>query len=56
LGSDFRDMDRVHSITIEKPVVENIGFEFGMVFLSYVHAEIHVFPVLVAAILGSDFR
>jgi len=36
---------RVRSITIEKPVVENIGLGFGMVFLSSVQAEIYVKPV-----------
>jgi len=48
--------DRVQSITFEKPVVENIDFGFGIVFLSSVQAEIYVFPVWAAAILGSDFR
>jgi len=45
--------DRVQSITIENPVVENIRFGFGLVFLSSVQAEIYVFPVWVAAILCS---
>jgi len=48
--------NKVPSITIEMPVVENIGFGFGMVFLSSVQAEIYVFPVCAAAIFGSDFR
>jgi len=48
--------DRVQSITIEKLVVENIGIGFGMVFLSSVEAEIFVFPVWAAVILGTDFR
>jgi len=47
--------DRAQSITIEKPVIENIDFGFGMVFLSSVQAEIYVFPVGAAAILDSDF-
>jgi len=34
----------------------NMGFGFGMVFLSSVQAEIYVFPVWAAAILGSDCR
>jgi len=46
----------IQSITIEKPVVENIGFGFGMVFLYSVQAEIYVFVVWAAAILGSDFQ
>jgi len=46
----------VQRITIEKPVIENIGFGFGIVFLSSVQAEIYVFPVCVAAILCSGFR
>jgi len=37
--------NRVQSIIIENLVVENIGFGFGMVFLSSVQAEIYVFPV-----------
>jgi len=48
--------DRVQSIIIKKPVAENIGFGFGMVFLSSVQVEIYVFPVWAAAILCSDFR
>jgi len=48
--------DRVQSITIVKLVVENIGFEFGIVFLSSVQAEIHIFPIWAAAIMCSDFR
>jgi len=48
--------DRVQSITIEQPVVENIDFRFGMVFLSSVQAEIYAFPVWAAAIFDSDFR
>jgi len=43
--------------SIEKPKVENIGFGFGMVFLSsggLQAAEIYVFPVWATVILGSD--
>jgi len=47
-------LDRVQSITIEKPVAENIGFGFGMVFLSSVQVEIYIFPVWAAANLCSD--
>jgi len=38
----------------EKSVAENIGFGFEIVFLSSLQAEIYVFPVWAAAILGSD--
>jgi len=37
--------DRVQSITFEKPMVEIIGFGFGMVFLASVQADAYVFPV-----------
>jgi len=36
--------------------VENIGFGFGMVFLSSVQAEIYVFSVWAFTILGSDLQ
>jgi len=49
-------MGQVQSINTEKPVVENIGFDFGMVSLSSVQAEIYVFPVWATAILCSDLR
>jgi len=42
---------RVQSITIEKPVVENIGFEFRMVFLSSVQDKIYVFPFWAAPLV-----
>jgi len=48
--------DRVQSITIEKPLVENIALRFGIVFLSTVQVDIYVLPVWSAAILYSDFR
>jgi len=35
---------------------ENIGFGFGMVFLSSEQTELYVFPVWAAAIFGSDFQ
>jgi len=42
--SDQHPRSVVQSIIIEKPVVENIGFGFEMLFLSSVKAEIYVFP------------
>jgi len=48
------NMGQVQITTNEKPVVENIGFGFGMVLLSRVQTEIYVFPVWAANILCSD--
>jgi len=44
--------DRVQSITIEKPVIENIGLGFGMMFLSRVQAEIYVFYICISGLSG----